>query len=176
MTDPRIGDVRPIARALPSQSAIIYRHFGHADRAAIADDLRQIAFGGDHLFLVGADPQLAIACGADGVHFPQNDVADAHIWKERIPEWFLSCAVHDMDSIIEANAAPLDAVILSPVFQSESPSAGTPLGVSGFINLASLSSHPVIALGGINRATLPHMSGSGAAGYAGVSMFLNDAD
>lgn len=171
MTDARIGDPRPHARALPGQSAIIYRHFGHIDRVKIAHDLRQIAFSGDHLFLIGADPDLALNCGADGVHFPQNDMSEAQLWRGRVPSWFLSCAVHDMDSVIESNAAPLDAVILSPVFKSGSPSAASPLGMSGFTKLASLSSHPVIALGGISRANIVYLDGGGAAGYAGVSMF-----
>lgn len=171
MTDPRIDDAREAAAFLPQNSAIIYRHFGARDRAAIAQDLRRIAFHGNHLFLIGADPQLAITCGADGVHFPQRDIASAALWRERIPDWFLSSATHDMDSMIEANAAPLNAVTLSPVFKTDSPGSGKPLGASGFTKLAGLSSHPVIALGGINQKNMEHLSGTGASAIAGISMF-----
>lgn len=173
VTDPRIKDPRAVAKTLPRGSAIIYRHFGETRRAAIAADLRVIAFDGDHLFLIGADPQLAISCGADGVHFPQRDISNVVTWRERIPEWFLSAAAHDMDSIIEASAAPLNAVTLSPVFQTDSPGSGTPLGASRFTDLAGLSSHPVIALGGIKAENIDHLSGTGAAAIAGVSLFTD---
>lgn len=171
MTDPRISNAQDIAASLPKGSAIIYRHFGAKDRKNIADDLRRIAFSGDHLFLIGADPQLAISCGADGVHFPQIDIADAVTWRARVPDWFLSAATHDMDSIIMANAAPLNAVTLSPIFKTDSLGSGTPLGISGFTKLAGISSHPVIALGGINTENMGHLTGTGAAAFAGVSMF-----
>ena len=171
VTDPRIHDPRVSAKNLPSGSAIIYRHFGDPNRHDIAADLRNIAFEDQHLFLIGADPELALSCGADGVHFPEADTALAAIWRERIPDWFLSAATHDMDSIIEANAAPLNAVTLSPVFQTDSPGSGKPLGGGGFTKLAGLSSHPVIALGGINRQNMDYLSGTGAAAIAGVSLF-----
>ena len=173
VTDPRVEDPRAVAKTLPRSSAIIYRHFGDARRAEIAADLRAIAFDGDHLFLIGADPQLAISCGADGVHFPQQDISSVAKWRELIPQWFLSAAVHDMDSIIEANAAPLNAVTLSPVFQTDSAGSGKPLGARRFTDLAGLSSYPVIVMGGIKPENIDHLSGTGAAAIAGITLFIN---
>ena len=169
MSDPRLSDLEDSARALPEGSALIYRHFGVSDKTQVALRLRQICFERGSQLLIGNDPQLAVTCGADGVHFAQRSMEQAQVWRQRCPDFILSCAVHDTQSISRANALPLDAVTLSPIFESQSPSASRHLGVKGAGELIKNSIHPVIALGGINSDTAHQLIGIGAAGIAGVS-------
>jgi thiamine-phosphate pyrophosphorylase len=169
MSDPRLSNLESAARVLPRNSALIYRHFGASNKAEIAHRLRQICFERGSQFLIGNDPQLAIACGADGVHFAQRSMEQAQVWRQRCPDFIISCAVHDTQSISRANALPLDAVTLSPVFESQSPSAASPLGPKRAAALIAQSIHPVIALGGINSETAHRLLGSRAVGIAGVS-------
>lgn len=148
---------------------MIYRHFGDDNRAVIAEQLRQICFAKSHQFLIGADAELAFESGADGVHFPQGDLEKATLWKSRVPDWILTGACHDGPSLALAAGLPLDAVTLSPVFETASAGSGEPLGLELFTALTAKSAKPVIALGGINAVTAPYLIGSGAAGIAGVS-------
>ena len=69
----------------------------------------------------------------------------------------------------ERNGA--QAVLLSAVFASRSPSAGPPLGVVRFQSLARSVRAPVIALGGINGRTARRLVATRAAGLAGVEGF-----
>ncbi|MEE9346905.1 MAG: thiamine phosphate synthase [Robiginitomaculum sp.] len=170
MSDPaRIPDICAAARAMPRESGLIYRHFGNSDAERTARKLRQICFARDMVFLIGKDANLAIACGADGVHFPSIDIEGATLWRARCPDWVISAAVHDGAQMTRANAAPLDAVIVSSVFESASISAGKALEVGGLNALANNNAHPIIALGGIRGGNARALIGARAAGIAGVS-------
>ena len=168
MSDPkRLPDICTAAQNLPRGSALIYRHFGADDKEVIASALRQICFVKGVQFLIGQDEALARSCGADGLHLPERDLGRVESLRKRYPDWLLTGAVHGEAALCKAGA--LDAAILSPVFKSQSPSAGTPLGLEEFTKMARNTSVPVFALGGINAKTAPRLLCSGAAGIAGVS-------
>jgi thiamine-phosphate pyrophosphorylase len=62
----------------------------------------------------------------------------------------------------------VDAIVLSPVFPSASPSAGRPIGVRRFAALVRAAGAPCYALGGVNERTVRALSASGAIGVAAV--------
>ena len=62
----------------------------------------------------------------------------------------------------------VDAVVVSPVFPSRSPSAGRAIGVRAFASLARAASTPAYALGGVNAHTVRRLGGSGAVGLAAI--------
>lgn len=169
MSDPRGPEIIKAAQTLALGSTIIYRHFGNPDARQTAQRLRQVCARRGLQFLIGQDAQLAITCRAHGVHFAQRDMHKAGMWRARRPDWILTAAAHDSLSVAKAQNLPLDALTLSPVFKSESPSAGPPLGVRRFKRIAAQSRLPLFALGGINQQTCGMLIGSGAAGIAGVS-------
>ncbi len=168
MNDPqRLPDMCAAAKTLPRGSALIYRHFGADDRAVIAATLRQICFVRGLQFLIGQDEDLARECGADGLHLPERDLQSVETIRKRYPDWLLIGAAHSASAL--ARAGGLDAALLSPVFESQSPSAGAPLGLEKFTKIVRGAVVPIFALGGINAKTAAQLLGSGAAGVAGVS-------
>lgn len=169
LTDPRFENFISAARQLPAHSGVIYRHFGADNRLENAKILRQICFEKHLTLLIGADPELAINCGADGVHFAERQIGHLEKWRQRCPEWILTCTAHDKYSLSAANKLAPDAVFLSPIFNSESPSAQLCLGVKTAQKLIEHSEHPVIALGGITAQTAMQLKTSGVAGLAAVS-------
>lgn len=169
MTDPnRVPDVVTAAQKLPRGTAIIYRHFGSAHRFVDAEGLRQITFERDQQLLIGADPQLAIEVGADGVHFRRDAKIELPaLWRRRCPQWLISMAgIKSGD--YTGDLSVLDGLLISSIFPSQSPSAGAPIGVNAFTDKALTLQVPVFALGGINKETAPKLLGSGAAGLAGI--------
>lgn len=174
MTDPeRVPDALKAAENLPEHSALIYRHFGAPEREFMAHRLRQVCFDRGVQFLVGADEELARDCGADGLHLSERVLDDARILHIRYPDWILTGATHSELALAKAAKLGLDAGFVSPVFASESPSAGEALGVTRFTDMTLSATVPVIALGGINSANAHHLIGSGAAGIAGISGFAH---
>lgn len=170
MTDPaRVADVIKAAQALPNGAAIIYRHFGKTNRFEEASALRQATFAKSQQLLIGADPELAIAIGADGVHFRRDThVTAPTLWRQRCPEWIISMAGIKTGEY-QSDVTPLNALIVSSIFKSQSSSAGKPIGIEGLKSNVQNLPISIYALGGVNHKTAPKLIGSGAAGLAGIA-------
>ncbi|MFN3859327.1 MAG: thiamine phosphate synthase [Caulobacter sp.] len=174
-TDPaRIADPLAIARRLPAGAGIVFRAFGAPEAVDQGRALAAIAASRDLVLLAGADADLALAIGAAGVHLPQRLADQAQPLRAAHPGWRITAAAHDAAAIDRAAAAGAEALFVSPVFASASPSAGTPLGPDAFARLVALSPVPVMALGGVTPTTAPLLADTGAAGLAAVEAFLQD--
>ncbi len=173
MTAPkRVPDILASTAKLPKGSAIIYRHFGDKSRFEMAEKLRQICFARGLQFLIGADEELARTCGADGLHLPERALEKANRLRNLYPDWIISAAAHSLNAIKIAEFAGLDAVIVSPVFASQSPSAGRELGLEQVDKWAKNAQIPVFGLGGINAKTAKKLTASKLSGIACVSALV----
>lgn len=169
VTDPaRTPDPVAVARRLPTGCGVIYRGFGAPDALATGRALADVAADRGLVLLIGADADLAAACGAQGVHLPERALEEAGDLKRRHPDWIVTAAAHSPDAARRAAAAGCDAVLASAVFPSRSPSAGSAMGARAFLDLVGAAPLPVYALGGVNARTAPALSGSGAQGLAMV--------
>ena len=172
LTDPMRSHAIEAALAnLPRGSVLIYRAFGEPGALARARALRAATARRGVALLIGADPALARAARADGTHLPQRLAHQAGRLKRAHPGWLVTAAAHDLAAVRRAEQAGADAVLLSAVFPSRSPSAGAPLGVLRFQQMVLKARGPVIALGGVNRSTSRRLRGSGGAGLAAVEAF-----
>lgn len=168
-TDPaRIADPLAIARRLPRGSAIVLRTFGAQGSAPLARALRRAARERGLTLLIGQDARLAQAVGADGVHLPERLAHRALPIRRARPDWVVTVAAH---SLRASRARGADAVVVSSVFPSRSPSAGRPLGPIRLAALARGTSQPVYALGGVNDASARRLLGAGVIGMAAVDAF-----
>lgn len=169
LTDPkRVADPLAAAAALPPGCGVILRHFGQAGQIALAGDLARICRAAGHVFLIAADPRLAARTGADGVHWPAARISQARVWRRRRPDWIMTASAHDGAELRRA-ARLVDAALLSPVFASDSPSAGRALGPLRAGALARGAAIPVYALGGITPRRANRLRGLGLSGVAAVS-------
>ena len=168
-TDPaRVPDPEAVACRLPRGAGVVYRAFGAPDAVAQGRRLARIAHRRGLLLLAGADAGLAARIGADGVHLPERGARAAGALKRARPGWVVTCAAHSAAAIVRARRAGADAVFVSPVFESASPSAGRPLGPLRFAGLACNAGLPVYALGGIDAKSARRIARSGVAGFAAV--------
>ena len=173
VTDPaRTPDPCALAAGLPHGCGVIYRAFGASDAWETACRLGEIARARGLVLLIGLDAELAEVSGAHGVHLPERALGDATAVRRDRPDWVFTGAAHDAEGLAAGKAAGLDAMLLSPVFPSHSPSAGEALGPKRFSDLAKGAGLPVYALGGVNAETAPSLVGSGAAGIAAVEGLL----
>lgn len=147
---------------------MIYRTFGAPDAAAIARRLGQVARRKGLIFLVARDWRLAARVGADGVHLPEAWMGYAPRLRHSRPRWIVTAAAHGPRAIAAGSRRGVDALLVSAVFESHSPTAGRPIGPVRFEALVRASRAPVIALGGVNALTANRLRGSRAAGLAAV--------
>jgi len=167
VTDPdRTPDPAAVAAGLPRGAGVIYRAFGRADALAVGRRLAAVARARGLVLLVGSDEALAAALRADGVHLPERALHRAARIRARRPGWLVTGAAHGAGGL--ARGRDLDALLLSAVFDSRSPSAGPPLGPTRFSALVRGARVAVYALGGVSGANAARLAASGAAGLAAV--------
>ncbi len=169
VTDPaRVADPVAVAERLPRGAGVIFRSFGRPDAEAVGRALAKAARARGLVLLVGLDARLAAKIGAHGVHLPERALHLAPRLKRQRPRWLITGAAHGVPALQRAARFGLDAALVSPVFPSNSASAGRPLGVTRFAALAWASATPVYALGGIRRTNAARLKHSGAIGLAAV--------
>ena len=173
LTDPqRTPDPAAIIQTLPAGSAVIFRTFGDPDAETTARSLRRLTHRLGLRLLIAADWRLAVRVGACGVHLPQRMIRLAPRLRRLRPAWLITGAAHDAGAILAGRRAGVDALIVSAVFPSRSPSAKRALGVVRFVAMTRAAGVPVIALGGVGDRTAARLRNSGAAGLAGIDVFV----
>ncbi len=122
--------------------------------------------------LVNDRVDVAIACGAAGVHLRDRSISPGRIRQMAPADFVISVACHDGESVLRAASEGADYAVLAPIFEPLSKVSGVPpLGLDALRSIASKAGIPVIALGGITAENAPQCVEAGAAGVAGITMF-----
>lgn len=169
VTDPvRTPNLLAVVKRLPRGFGVIWRHYGNANRLVLGRQLARACHRRGLVLLVSADPDLAARIGAHGVHWPEKTLTAV---RTRLPGRIETASAHSTKAIANARRAGVDAVIVSAVFSSRSPSAGEAIGANRFRQIARLSPLPVYALGGINARNAASVM-QHAAGWAAIEAVM----
>lgn len=117
--------------------------------------------------LVNDRADVALACGAHGVHLRDGSVLPEIFSR---PGFLVTIACHGINGLERTRGA--DFIILAPVFAPLSKEDNRPeLGIRAIEQITRISPIPVLALGGITPANARLCLEAGAAGVAGISYF-----
>ncbi|MGA8597243.1 MAG: thiamine phosphate synthase [Bryobacteraceae bacterium] len=114
--------------------------------------------------LVNDRADVAIAAGADGVHLPSRAPL------ETLPGLIVARSCHNEEEVRTAKA---DFVTFSPIFTS--PGKSEPVGLDALRSVCRYPI-PVFALGGVTLQRAAACIEAGAAGVAGIRLFLPTAE
>jgi thiamine-phosphate pyrophosphorylase len=116
---------------------------------------------------------VAVASGASGVHLKSAGPETARVRAILPAHMTLSRAVHGPDEAARAGAdGALDWMLAGTAFASVSKPGRAPLGAAGMRAIARVSPVPVVAIGGVTAGNARDLLAAGAAGVAGIGLFL----
>jgi len=116
---------------------------------------------------------VALACGADGVHLRNDSVPPESARSIAPPGFLIGRSVHDEQEAATA-AASVDYLIAGTVFPTSSkPGLTEWLGLEGLARICDAVAVPVLAIGGITADRLPGVAAAGAAGIAAIGLFAD---
>ena len=151
----------------------------HLDRDAFLAEARQICalcrrYGVP--FIVNDDLDVALACGADGIHVGQDDMPAAEVRRRAGRRLIVGVSAHTPEEARLAEAAGADYLGAGAVFGSATKTDASLLTPAGLQAVCAAVHIPVVAIGGVNAGNILQLQGSGAAGAAVVSGIFGAPD
>ena len=129
--------------------------------------------------LINSRADVALACGADGVHLRSDDVsaADARavLMQAGVIRSTIAVSCHTVQEVRSAEGHGADFAVFGPVFGKVGVESSA-LGIAGLTQAcreraAAKPPMPVLALGGIDLSNARECLEAGAAGIAGIRLF-----
>lgn len=127
------------------------------------------------LFIVNDRIDLAIACGADGVHLGQDDLSVEFARGLMGQAAIVGLSTHSEQQVIDAQISGADYIGVGPVFATPTK-PGRPAVGTGLVTFAGENSElPFFAIGGISEQTIVTVLEAGARRVSVLRAIL-DAD
>ncbi len=150
----------------------------HALEILANQAIAALAVGPQTKLLINSRTDIALACGAHGVHRPANDLSASEVRaifaRTRAPAPVIGVSAHSIAEVASAETQGADFAVFAPVFEKAGES--NPEGLEQLRKTChrpktSGASMPVLALGGITLANARLCLEAGAAGIAAVRLF-----
>ncbi len=112
---------------------------------------------------------VALACGADGVHVGQGDMAPADV-RRLLPGALIGLSIETLEQLERAELEAVDYYGISPVFSTATKTdAAAAVGLEGLRVMRAHTRRPLVAIGGIAPGNAQAVMAAGADGLAVVS-------
>ena len=119
--------------------------------------------------------EVAVKCGADGVHVGQDDM-DAASVRQRVGDgMMIGVSAHTVEEALEAVRCGADCLGVGAMFSTATKKDASVLSRETLRDICAAVDVPVVAIGGINKGKIKELSGTGVDGVALVSA-INTAD
>lgn len=140
----------------------------------IRDAKAAIPAGSKTLLLINGRTDIALACGAHGVHLPAGSISASDVrslWMKASQDAVspvIGVSAHSLPEVLSAEAHGADFVVFGPVFQKEGRTNAA--GLEELREVCTQSTIPVLALGGVTKENAELCLQAGAAGVAGIRL------
>ena len=120
---------------------------------------------------------VALACGADGVHLGQSDLPLAAARRLLGARRWIGVSTHDVEQARVAAAGGADYVGFGPIFATSTKRTGySPRGLEGLRQVRAAVTLPIVAIGGIDFDNAAEVIAVGADAVAMISALAASPD
>ena len=183
VTDRRwlVGRTLPeaVREALEGGATMIQLREKSMEREAMLNEAREIGAicrSFNVPFIIDDDVEMALACGADGVHVGQEDM-EAGLVRRRVGKnRIVGVSAHSVEEALRAQAAGADYLGCGAVFPTATHDRPHALPIPVLRDICRAVSIPVAAIGGIKLENVDQLAGTGIAGVAVVTALFAAAD
>ena len=127
-------------------------------------------------FFINDNVDVAIRCGADGIHVGQEDMQAAQVRKLVGEHMMIGVSVHSVAEALQAVENGADCLGVGAMFPTATKPDASAVPLDVLRDICQAVSVPVVAIGGIGKANLPQLSETGVDGVALVSAIFAAED
>ncbi|MCI8765774.1 MAG: thiamine phosphate synthase [Lachnospiraceae bacterium] len=127
-------------------------------------------------FIVNDNVDIAIACGADGVHVGQEDMEAGKVRRRVGDAMILGVSAHTVEEARQAVRDGADYLGVGAVFPTNTKTDAGQMSNETLRAICGAVNVPIVAIGGINQNNIGKLAGSGVGGVALVSAIFSAKD
>ena len=127
-------------------------------------------------FIINDDVEVAIKCGADGIHVGQKDMEAGNVRAMVGEDMIIGVSVQTVEQALAAQKAGADYLGVGAVFTTTTKLDANSVSHETLKEICETVSIPVVAIGGINKSNILGLSGTGVDGVALVSAIFAAKD
>ncbi|MBI1912041.1 MAG: thiamine phosphate synthase [Deltaproteobacteria bacterium] len=139
----------------------------------LAKEVRELTGFYNAKLIINDRADIALLCGADGVHLGQNSFSPKDVRKILGKEKLIGVSTHSIKEAKAARDSGADFITFGPVFFTPSKAQyGEPVGIKLLRKVKTEIEIPVYALGGIKKSNIREVIKAGADGIALISAIM----
>lgn len=119
--------------------------------------------------IINDNVDIALKCGADGIHVGQSDMAAGNVRKAVGDKMIIGVSAQTVEQALAAQAAGADYLGVGAVFPTSTKLDASEVSRQTLKEICAAVDIPVTAIGGINKGNISELSGTGVDGVALVS-------
>lgn len=127
-------------------------------------------------FIINDDVDVAIKCGADGIHVGQKDMEAGNVRALVGENMMIGVSVQTVEQALAAQKSGADYLGVGAVFTTTTKLDANSVSHKTLKEICETVSIPVVAIGGINKSNILELSGTGVDGVALVSAIFAAKD
>ena len=127
-------------------------------------------------FIINDNVEIALACGADGVHVGQSDMEAGQVRAAAGDGLIIGVSARTVEQALRAQEAGADYLGVGAVFSTSTKLDAKPLPRQTLRDICAAVDIPVVAIGGVGRDNILELAGSGVDGAALASAIFAARD
>ena len=139
--------------------------------------IKEIADDYNRFFIVNDSVEVALECGADGVHLGQSDMPLEEAIDILGHRAIIGISANTVEKAVEAEHGGASYIGVGAIFKtSTKPDATQGIGLDAIFKIRQAVDIPIVAIGGINQGNIQEVIRAGADSAAVVSAVVSKDD